>query len=160
MSLQTFATFKLNDQLFGLDIRFIREINKQLDLSPVPHAPDYIFGLLNLRGQIVTVLDLKRRIGFEKTCITPQTHNVIIKTDQELPPSILQDTAYSGLSIPDKVGLLVDQIGDILTVSHDEIAQPPANTGKIDGQYLAGVVPLENELLTILSLNAILTENP
>jgi purine-binding chemotaxis protein CheW len=112
--------------------------------------------LINLRGQIVTVVDLKRRLGFDDTCLTGNTHNLIIKTDQELATSPDWDELLQGFSIPDKVGLLVDQIGDIVTVSDDAIAQPPANVGKVDGQYLAGVVPLQGGLLTILSMQSIL----
>jgi purine-binding chemotaxis protein CheW len=158
MSTSVFTTFRLDDQLFGIDIRFVREINKQLELSPVPHGPDYICGLINLRGQIVTVLDLKRRLGFTDTHITNDTHNLIIKTDQELAANPDRDALLQDFSIPDKVGLLVDQIGDIVTVTDDTIAQPPANVGKVDGQYLTGVVPLQEGLLTILSLQAVLTE--
>lgn len=155
MSMSVFTTFQLNDQLFGIDIRFIREINKQLDPSPVPHAPDYICGLINLRGQIVTVMDLKRRLGFENTHITDQTHNLILKTDQEIINSFGVDEVTES-AIPDKVGLLVDQIGDIVSIQTDTIALPPANVGKIDGQYLSGAVALPGGLLTILSMNAIL----
>jgi len=155
MSTSVFTTFQLNEQLFGVDIRFIREINKQLDLSPVPHAPDYICGLINLRGQIVTVIDLKRRLGFENTSITNETHNLILKTDQEITNSFGADEVTE-FAIPDKVGLLVDQIGDIVSVVTDTIALPPANVGKVDGQYLRGAVALPEGLLTILSMNAIL----
>lgn len=156
MSTTVFTTFQLDEQLFGIDIRFVREINKQLELSPVPHAPDYVCGLINLRGQIVTVVDLKRRLGLEDTCLTSDTHNLIIKTDQELATSPDRDELLQDFSIPDKVGFLVDQIGDIVTVSDDTIAQPPANVGKVDGQYLTGVVSLQEGLLTILSMHKIL----
>jgi len=155
MSNSVFTTFQLDEQLFGIDIRFIREINKQLELSPVPHAPDYVCGLINLRGQIVTVIDLKRRLGFEHTLITDETHNLILKTDQEIINSFgLNDVSES--AIPDKVGLLVDRIGDIVSVETNTIALPPANAGKVDGQYLSGAVSLADGLLTILSMNPIL----
>ena len=154
MSMSVFTTFQLDDQLFGLDIRYIREINRHLELSPVPHAPAYICGLINLRGQIVTLMDLKHRLGFESTGLTDQTHNLIIKTDAELGAMADADCA-----IPDKVGLLVDNIGDIVTVSTDVILPSPANVGKLDGHYLEGVVSLkEGGLMTILSMKAILKE--
>lgn len=155
MSQSVFTTFYLEDQLFGLDIRFVREINRQLELSPVPHASGYIRGLINLRGQIVTVMDLKRRLGFDTTSLTDTTHNLIIKTDSELLSGPDLGLAQE-LSIPDKVGLLVDRIGDIVSVSEDAIAPPPANVGKLDGQYLDGVATLKEGILTILSMNAIL----
>ena len=62
MALRSFATVHLNDQLFGIDILLIREINRQLELSQVPHSPQFVKGLVNLRGQIVTILDLNNRL--------------------------------------------------------------------------------------------------
>ena len=153
MSTRVFTTFNLDDQLFGLDIHFVREINRHLDLSPVPHAPQYIRGLINLRGQIVTVMDLKRRLGFESSGLTEQTHNLIIKTNAERGH---YEEEEEDCLIPDKLGLLVDDIGDIVSVESDQILPPPANAGKIDGAYVTGVVRLKDSLLTILSMPCIL----
>ena len=156
MSQCTFTTFELEDHLYGIDIRYIREINRQLELSPVPHAPEYICGLINLRGQIVTVIDLKRRLGFKTACLTENTHNLIIKTEHEMLNSADREELLQDFTITDKVGLLVDQIGDIVSVERDTISPPPANTSKLDGSYVTGVVPLKNTLLTILSMPTIL----
>jgi purine-binding chemotaxis protein CheW len=157
--MRSFASFTIDNKLFGIDILLIREINRQLEMSPVAHTPDFIRGLVNLRGQIVTILDLKKRLGRSTTHIGPDTHNIILKSDSELSgmrDDMNDDTLVTCL---DKVGLLVDAIGDVVTVEDDSaIEPPPANLNDIDGQFLSGVVKLENQLLAVLNVPQILAE--
>jgi purine-binding chemotaxis protein CheW len=151
MASRSFATFVLNKQLYGIEILLIREINRQLEMTPVPHATNYIRGLLNLRGQIVTILDLNKRLGLEDTMLSERSHNIILKTDQEL-----QSINKELVTAPDKVGFLVDDIQDVLIVSEEEIEIPPANLGKVDGQFLSGVIKQSNKLVAILSVEKLL----
>ena len=160
MATRSFATFTLNDHLFGIDILLVREINKQLDVTNVPKAPNYIRGLINLRGQIVTILDLACRLGLDKDKLG-SSFNIILKTEAEL-ESLRKTEDRSDLSsCPDKVGLLVDKIQDVITVEESTINPPPANRGKLDGRYLSGVVHFNQQLISILAVDKILnqTEN-
>ena len=109
----------------------VREINKSLDLTPVPLAPDYVRGLVNLRGRILTVFDLGVRLGLGTRMIGPGTHNVILKHNP--------------------VGLLVDGIEDVVQVKANKIGPPPANVGGIARDFLDSVVELDDELLLVLS---------
>ena len=156
METHSFATFLLNGQLFGVDILLIREINRQLDITSVPHSPQYMRGLVNLRGQIVTVLDLKRRLGMEDTGITEWSHNVILKTDAEVISTRGRFEDFFPLS--DKVGLLVDEIADVITVTRDEIMPPPANLVSVDSRFLLGAIKTEKQLISILSAKHTLSE--
>jgi purine-binding chemotaxis protein CheW len=158
MTLKSFATFMLNDQLFGINILLIREINKQLDITPVPQAPSAIRGLVNLRGQIVTILDLKSRLSLGACALDQDCHNIILSTDVELNVHHRNEEEDSDefFAIPDKVGLLVDGIGEVVTVEESEIDPPPANIGEVDGKFLLGVVKLEKRLMAILSTRQIL----
>ncbi len=131
-----FVTFRVNGFLLGIDILMIREINQILDITDVPHAPPHVLGLVNLRGQTITVFDLGVRLGLGSRILTDDSHNVIFKYDA--------------------VGLLVDNIGDVARVDEEEIEPPPANTGGIGTEYIEGVVKLENELLLVLSTKKIL----
>jgi purine-binding chemotaxis protein CheW len=151
MASRSFATFVLNEQLYGIEILLIREINRQLEMTPVPHAANYIRGLLNLRGQIVTILDLNKRLGLEDTMLSERSHNIILKTDQEL-----QSINKELVTAPDKVGFLVDDIQDVIIVSEEEIELPPANMGKVDGQFLSGVIKQSSQLVAILSVEKLL----
>jgi len=151
MATRSFATFLLNGQVFGIDILLIREINRQLEMTAVPHAADYIKGLLNLRGQIVTLLDLNLRLGLPESTLTETSHNIILKTDNEL-----QSMGSDLVTSPDKVGLLIDDIQDVVIVEEEDLELPPANIGKIDGQFLSGVIKQPNSLIAILSIEKLL----
>jgi purine-binding chemotaxis protein CheW len=153
---RSYATFQLNEQTFGVEILQVREINRHLDLSPVPQSPDCIRGLINLRGQIVTILDLNQRVRQQPTQLGPQAHILILKTDQELVGVRERENRSDLTGLSDKVGLLVDAIGDVLTVEETEIEAPPANIGDIDGQYIAGVVNIPGQLLALLNLEKVL----
>ncbi len=155
MPAKSFVSFKLNEQLFGIDILYVREINRHLEMTPIPLSPEYVRGLVNLRGQIITVLDLKRRLGFGTAEMSEISHNIILKTDAEVG---LQDDSESK-GIVDKASFWVDAIGDVLTIDTKEIDPPPANIGEIDGKYLTGVVKLDETLMSILSISKVLNEN-
>ena len=155
-STRSFVTFSVGKQLFGIDILLVREINRQLDISVVPQAPNYVRGLINLRGQIVTVLDLSLRLGRMEHPLSNQSHNIIIKNETEL--SLLRDQQeFANLSTThDSVGLLVDSIGEVVSAEAGDIEPPPANMGLPDGQFVTGVLQLENHLLAILNVARIL----
>ncbi len=156
MSNKTFATFKLGEQLFGVEVLYVREINKQIDITPVQHSPQFIRGLVNLRGQIVTVMDLLQRLKGNSTKLTDQTCNLVLKTDQEISIIRHREDRDDLVTTNDTVGLLVDAIDEIVTVEEEEIDPPPTNIGQVEGQYLDGVVKLDNELLAILSIEKVL----
>ena len=126
-----------------------------MDITKVDRSPDYVRGLMNLRGQIVTVLDLgvrldigARKIGRESSCIVLKTRTELERHNDKAEPD-------EG-AITDLVGLLVDRIGDVVTVDSGDIDPPPAHAGGIKGKYLDGVVKLEERLLITLEASEIL----
>lgn len=154
MSTLQFASFYLDDALYGIGILQIREVIKQIASSPVPQAPDVVDGLMNLRGQIVTLIDLSRSLGLtdaggeRETCI-------ILKTDQELLNMALPSAQFDQVG-SDAVGLLVDRMGEVVDVDEGDIAPAPANASQVDAGFLRGVVQLDDELMSILSLSRVL----
>jgi purine-binding chemotaxis protein CheW len=154
--MKQFATFRLNNQLFGVNVLLVREINQQMDFTPVQHAPDHIRGLINLRGNIITIMDLGVRLGLGLRKIGPASHNIILKTNEELTriqtdgDTDIQETAV------DTAGLLVDAVGDVVAVEEQEIEPPPAGIGQVNGQFLTGVVKLRDDLLVLLDVPATL----
>ena len=140
MAVSQFITFNIAANLVGINIKDVREINRVLDITPVQHAPEYVKGLVNLRGNTVTVFDLGNRLGLERLKVTDESHNIILKKDA--------------------VGLLVDNIGDVIEAEEDDIESPPANMGGIDSRFVEGVLKLENELLLILSADNLLKYEP
>jgi purine-binding chemotaxis protein CheW len=136
MGIRQFVTFRIDGALLGIDVLMIREINRVLDVTWVPHAPVYVRGLVNLRGQTVTVFDLGIRLGLNSRGITDESHNIILKYDL--------------------VGLIVDSIGDVVQCDESDIEAPPANVGNLGGRFIEGVIKLEGELLVTLSAAKIL----
>ncbi len=139
MANNQFVTFKIDDNLLGINILNVREINKVLDATPVQHSPNYVWGLVNLRGQTVTVFDLGIRLGLEQRILNIDSHNIILKKDS--------------------VGFLVDNIGDVIEIEEERIEPPPANIEGIQSKYIEGIAKLDNELLIILSADKIIEHN-
>jgi purine-binding chemotaxis protein CheW len=91
------ATFYVGTSLCGMDILKVQEINKLVEMTVVPQAPDYVMGILNLRGQIVTIIDLGKKLGLSSTEMSPDTRNIIVNSKGEY------------------IGLLVERISDVVT---------------------------------------------
>jgi purine-binding chemotaxis protein CheW len=153
-----FATFKLDDRLFGLDLLVVREINQNLDITPVPKANSNIRGLINLRGQIVTIIDLAVKLGMSSKAVSRETHNIILKTEAEL-AAIHQASQNKVLhTCVDQVGFLVDSIGDVVEANEDQIEPPSANVNEAEGRFLAGVLRSDHGLLVLLNLKQVLKQ--
>ena len=154
--MKQFVTFRLDEQLFGVDVLLVREINQQMDLTQVQQAPDYVRGLINLRGHIVTILDLGIRLGIAPRQIDQQSHNVVLKRDDELVSVRSQGDREVLKTGPDAAGLLVDAVGDVVAVPESEVEPPPASIGEVSGRFLSGVVKLEGDLLVLLNVENVL----
>lgn len=133
------ATFYIGDILMGVDIQKVQEINRHVDLTPVPHAPACVRGVINLRGDVVTVLDLRTVLDLEPAELNETSRNMIAKAGDE------------------QVGLLVDRIADVVKVTRDEIEPPPANISGIEGRFFDGVYKMKSDLLIILNAEEVLS---
>jgi len=132
-----FVTFYLGDFLFGIPAERIMEINKDMEITPVPLAKDYVIGIMNLRGQIVTIIDLAKKIGIAEK--PNYTINLIVKTQEEAP-----------------VSFVVEKIGDILEIPVDKIENPPDKLEGISKEFIKNVYQLPDKLLLILDVDRIL----
>ena len=156
MSQKQFASFYLGENLFGVDVRLIREINRSTDITPVDGAPEFVRGLLNLRGQIVTVIDLRNRMGLSGNGAAASGRRcIVLKTSEELSAKRAEDETIEQTS-RDLTALYVDSIGDMVTFEDNEIEPSPANMGEVEGRFIHGVVKLEKELLIILKVMELL----
>lgn len=152
--MKQFTTFRLGENLFGINVLLVREINRRIDVTPVDLAPDFVHGLVNLRGQIVTVLDIRKRLGITVADKKP-AGTVILKTNSEL-ASCPGSSGATERTAGDTVGFLVDEIGDMVTGDEMEVEPAPANAGGADGKYIDGVIKLEQDLLLLLKLSEVL----
>jgi len=132
------ATFYVGDALCGMDILNIQEINKLMEMTKVPQAPDYMIGILNLRGQIVTIIDLGQKLGLGEVEISNESRNIIINAPGE------------------HVGLLVSRISDVVMADPEKIESAPANMSGVQGGFFTGVYKTENKLIGILDIKEVL----
>ncbi|MBU4237174.1 MAG: chemotaxis protein CheW [Proteobacteria bacterium] len=137
-SLVELATFFVGDALCGMDILKIQEINKLMDMTKVPQAPSYVTGILNLRGQIVTIIDLGKKLGLGSTDTTLSSRNIIVSSPGE------------------HVGLLVTRLSDVISADTAKIERAPANMGGIQGEFFSGVYKTDDKLIGILDVNKVL----
>ena len=133
-------TFYLCGTLCGIDIETAKEINRNVSYTQIPGAATHIVGLLNLRGQVVTLLDLAQLLNFKQTSARNNSHCIILKNKAE---------------DPDQVGFFIDKRGDVVDVTPDMCEAVPANLVDVEEKFIHEVVKLENEILLILDLVAI-----
>ena len=155
MSARMFATFFIDETLWGVNVLQVREVLRKAVTSPVPHTAPYILGLMNLRGQIVTVIDLARRLGCDGATEDGDDMCVVLKSSSELSAVVWADQDLEDTG-PDSVGLLVQRMGRVVEVDSDAIRSPPANVDPNLLPFIRGVVPLEEELLLVLTLDQVL----
>lgn len=149
-----FTTFYVGETLFGVNILQVKEINNQMKYTPVPDSADFIKGLFNLRGQIITIFDLAKRLGRADTKIEDRTRNLILKTDAET--SMIRSSSKLEEIGLDAVGFIIDKIGDVIEVEDSDIQPAPANVGDISKEFIEGVVELKDELLIILNVQEVI----
>jgi purine-binding chemotaxis protein CheW len=130
------TTFRVADELFGVNALQVQEILPYQKIAPVPLSPDYIKGLINLRGQIVTVLDLRKRLGFASLENEIEGSNLIIASAQG------------------EMSLFVDEIRNIVEVPPEKLLPPPGTVRGVASQYIKSVCQLQDELLIVLDLES------
>jgi purine-binding chemotaxis protein CheW len=127
-----FCTFYLDKLLFGIELRRVQEVLRYVGMTPVPLAPAVVSGLINLRGQIVTAVDLRRRLELEPRPDGSQPMNVVVRTEDG------------------SVSLLVDEIGDVVEVEEGTFEPPPETLHGAVRSVILGVHKLEDRLLHVL----------
>jgi purine-binding chemotaxis protein CheW len=127
-----FATFFLNGLFFGVEVLKVQEVIRYQEMTRVPIAPAMIQGLINLRGQIITAIDLRRRLGMPPRAESQLPMNVVVRTD---------DGAVS---------LLVDEIGDVVEIQDDTYERLPETLTGVARELIRGVYKLKERLLLIL----------
>lgn len=129
------VVFKIDDELYGIDILKVQEILSYLAPSPIPNAPEYFKGVINLRGTIIPVVDLRIRFNFDK--ITDEKTSVIVV-----------------VSIDDKkYGLVVDSVSDVLSITQDNIQENIDIHSGIDSRYITGIAKTSEQMIILVDIN-------
>jgi purine-binding chemotaxis protein CheW len=129
-----YATFFVDGLFFGIDVLQVQEVLRYQEMTPVPLAPDVVEGLINLRGQIITAVDMRRRLGVKRRPEGQTPMNTVVRT--------------SGGA----VSLLVDEIGEVVEVDGDAFEQPPDNVDPVALELLKGIYRMKDRLLLILDI--------
>ena len=133
------VSFKLGDEEFGVDILSVQEINRMMPITKMPDTPHYVDGIVNLRGRIIPVIDLRTRMGMSRK--EHDNHSRII----------VVELSYS------VVGFIVDRVHEVLRIPTSITEQPPSVVAGIDSDYITAVGKLEDRLLILLDLNKVIT---
>lgn len=134
MASTQYATFTLGEHLYGVEVERVQEVLRSQTCTPVPLAPDAVGGLLNLRGQVVTAVDLRRRMGMPGRADGQDPMNVVVRVGGEA------------------VSLLVDVIGGVVNVTDDLFEPPPDTLSGPHRELIRGVYKLEDRLLMALDV--------
>lgn len=132
------VVFELARELYGMDIFNVREIIKEVPVTKVPMAPDFIEGIINLRGKIIPIVDLRKRFGLEaKRDGTGETRIVIVEISGQ------------------EAGLVVDSVKEVATID-ESIIEPAPAVSTINASFIEGVAKRNNELIILLTLDLLL----
>ena len=129
-----FITFVSGEQEFGANIMTIREIRGWTETTLLPHAPDFVRGVINLRGVVLPVIDLKARLGRGVTDANPKHVIIVVKSGERT------------------IGLLVDAVSDILTATAADIQPTPELAREANGSFIDGIAVLDQRMVTLLSM--------
>jgi len=140
---QQFLTFMLGGEMFAIEILNIKEIIEYGHLTTVPMMPEFVRGVINLRGRVVPVIDLSVRFGRPATATTKRTCNVIIEVQ------------FEGETID--IGIVVDAVSEVLEIPAAEIEPPPSFGAKIRADFISGMGKVKGEFVIILGLDRVLS---
>lgn len=149
------ATFYLDKTCLGVDILLIKEIYRHSTISPIPDAPPHLKGLMNLRGRVITVIDLN-------VCLNrPQTEKkdarlLIFKTQEDILPYIHKGLLPKVDIGEDIAGFIIDRMDDVLTISDEDVFSPPPNLMEVAHDLIRGVIKLENRLVILLDVPSVM----
>ncbi len=139
--LSQWVTFRLDAEKYGINVMSVQEVLRMTEIAPVPGAPDYVLGIINLRGNVVTVIDTRKRFGLSDKEADEQTRIVIIEAENQV------------------VGILVDSVAEVADLQGSQIESAPNVGNDESARYIQGVSSQESELLILIDVNKLLSDD-
>ena len=137
--LSQLISFIVGDEEYGLDILRVKEVIRLREITRLPRAPSFVKGIINLRGDVIPIIDLRDRFGLERQEYTSMTRVIVVDVDNKL------------------VGMVVDAASQVVRVPADQIEPPPPIVGGLSAEYIKGVGKLEERLIILLNIDRILS---
>lgn len=135
------VTFRLDNEIYGINVMQVQEVLRVSEIAPVPGAPGYVLGIINLRGNVVTVMETRSRLGLPSREVDDASRIVIVEASKIV------------------VGILVDSVAEVVDLSTSEIESAPNVGSDESSKYIQGVASREGELLILMDLNKLLGED-
>ena len=136
---QQVVTFALGSEEYGVDIAQVQEINRMVTITHVPRAPRFMEGVINLRGQLIPIIDLRLRFGMERSERTKNTRIVVTEIDAK------------------RIGMVVDSVSEVLRVPVEQIEDAPDLVAGVDTEYIRGVAKMGDRLIIMLDLSRVIS---
>lgn len=134
-----YLTFVLGDEEYGVEILKVREIIGLMEITSVPQTPDFIKGVINLRGKVIPVIDLRLKFGMEQAEYTDETCIIVVDMDQTM------------------IGILVDTVSEVLDIPADQIEPPPSFGSKLDTDFILGMGKIKGKVKILLQIDRVLS---
>jgi purine-binding chemotaxis protein CheW len=134
------VTFRLKDETYGINVMHVQEVLRVTEIAPVPGAPDYILGIINLRGNVVTVIDTRLRFGLPAGELTDSSRIVIIESEKQV------------------VGIMVDAVAEVVELTESQIDAAPNVGNEESSRYIQGIATMGEVLLIVVDLHKLLTD--
>ena len=133
------VVFELGDESYGVDISRVQDINRMQEITEIPHAPESVVGVINLRGRVIPVIDLRKRFGLPEAVHTKDTRIVVVHLEGNL------------------IGVIVDAVSQVLRIPADIVEPPSPVLAGVDSRYLRGIAKLDDKLVILLDLDFVLS---
>ena len=130
--------FKLGKEAFGVDIALVESIIKMMPVTRLPQAPEFVEGVINLRGKIMPVIDLRKRLAIALSESTRETRMVVVALGATT------------------VAMVVDEVNEVLRINDDIVETPPAISQSVDSRFITGIAKIGEELVILLDLSKVL----
>lgn len=134
------VTFILEDETYGINVMQVQEVLRETEVAPVPGSPDYVMGIINLRGSVVSVINARARFRLAPKQSTVLTRIIVIKVVRQI------------------IGILVDSVSEVVDIKLSEIETPPNVGNDETSRYIDGIVSRDDKLLILVDLNKLLIE--
>ena len=135
------VTFQLEEETYGINVMQVREVLRYTEIAPVPGAPDYVLGIINLRGNVVPVIDARSRFGLMEGEVTDNTRIIVIESERQV------------------IGILVDSVAEVVYLRSSEIDTTPSVGTDESAKFIQGVSNRDGKLLILVDLNKLLTDD-